>query len=343
MRKLLYKSFVAIYSVVGAIALYGMIIGICSYAIVMGFYAVNTSWVAPVLVSPSADKILALTEQLVSSQSALDALYIDKVKTSKTLVELIQERLHLIELGAKLDTATQASRSSDAKNGLALVELSKTKRSDLVTSIEAFSAADQVRVSILKDLRTGLISKGDAAIQISQIVQSGGAITDSRIQEVLLNDAIKQKLTQDEAKVGIQTQRELLRAQLAQTDIALSVGTAQLQSDLAQISQVTRAMDVARDTPYYRVSQATSNLTFAFVPYDNDSNAKVGAPVYSCYLSMIACHKVGVITQVFHDEEHATNPFLKTEVRGFLIEASLINQKYAKSKTMFIGGKPLWF
>jgi hypothetical protein len=84
-------------------------------------------------------------------------------------------------------------------------------------------------------------------------------------------------------------------------------------------------------------------LYFAFVPYDNQANALAGAPIYDCYLNMVACRKVGTVKQIFTGEEQATHPIFKTQIRGFLIQMNLDHAESAKSKTVFLGGKPVLF
>jgi hypothetical protein len=58
---------------------------------------------------------------------------------------------------------------------------------------------------------------------------------------------------------------------------------------------------------------------------------------------MIACRRVGTVKQIFPGEEQATHPIFKTQIRGFLIQMDLSHPESAKSKTVFMGGKPLRF
>ena len=50
MRQLLYKSYVHVYRIAAVVALYGMLAGIAAYGALMGFYAVSTSWIAPITI-----------------------------------------------------------------------------------------------------------------------------------------------------------------------------------------------------------------------------------------------------------------------------------------------------
>ena len=68
-----------------------------------------------------------------------------------------------------------------------------------------------------------------------------------------------------------------------------------------------------------------------------------GAAIYDCYLNMILCRKVGTVKQIFPGEEQAIHPIFKTQIRGFLIQMNLDNAEAAKSKTVFLGSKPVLF
>jgi hypothetical protein len=52
---------------------------------------------------------------------------------------------------------------------------------------------------------------------------------------------------------------------------------------------------------------------------------------------------VGIVKQVFAGEQEATHPIFKTQIRGFLIQMNLDHVESAKSRTVFLGRKPLVF
>ena len=90
-------------------------------------------------------------------------------------------------------------------------------------------------------------------------------------------------------------------------------------------------------------ANGSKRLYFGFVPYDNQADAKVGAPIYDCYLNVILCRKVGIVKQIFLGEQIVTHPIFKTQVRGLTIQMDLSHPESAKSKTVFLGHKPLLF
>jgi hypothetical protein len=58
---------------------------------------------------------------------------------------------------------------------------------------------------------------------------------------------------------------------------------------------------------------------------------------------MILCRKVGEVKQIFTGEQQAIHPIFKTQIRGFLIQMNLNGNEAAKSRTVFLGRKPLLF
>lgn len=341
LRDIMYRVTLFLYRTFGAIMLYGLIGGIGMYAFTMGFYVVSSTWIAPSIVSPSTDKILNLTSQLISSQGVLNTVSLDNQKAFRSLGELRIQKKQLQALNDRLAGAISRETASNARDGDDLQTLVTQKRRDIRTSEEVVKQINTARETIRQDLDAGLITKGEAAIQIATLTQDDNTHTDNKIQEVLLRDSVKQKLTLDITKVSVLAQKEQLREQLAMVDIAIDLAEQQMYANQTQISQLERAIALAHLTPSYRASVATSRLVMAFVPYGNEAHAAKGEPVYECYLGMIICHEVGVVSFVFEDEEKSINPFLKTDSRGFIIQLELSKRKAAHSKTLFLGGKPL--
>src|SRR5258708_2690966 len=78
LQGMLYKSAVTLYRMFAILALYVVLFGVLAYAFMMGFYAVNTSWAAPVILSAADDKSLGFTEKMVTSKQSLENLVVDK-------------------------------------------------------------------------------------------------------------------------------------------------------------------------------------------------------------------------------------------------------------------------
>ncbi len=342
-QPIVYKSVVMVYRIFAIVTLYAVLVGVLAYGFVMGFYALNTSWAAPVILSPSDDKSLDFTEKLVTSRQTLEDLNVDSKKLNDGVAEMLKHRAALLALEPELQAAITREKKHNQATGPVLSQLDQQKQADNLKTASVMAQVKEVEAAIDKDLAAGLITKEDAAAQKAALNQLQTSYTDSKIGEVLLTDNILQKTTTDTTALGVLDKQAELISEVAQLDIAISVAQKQLHEEGQQISRLKQALSTAKQTPYYLSVSGGSALYFAFVPYDNQRNISAGTAVYDCYLNMVLCRKVGTVKQIFAGEEHAIHPIFKTDIRGFLIQMQLDNPESAKSKTVFLNRKPLLF
>jgi hypothetical protein len=343
LQPLIYKSVVTIYRIFAIVTLYVVLGGVLAYGFVMGFYALNTSWAAPVILSPVDDKSLDFTEKLVTSRQTLEELNVDKKRLEEGVAEMNKHKAALLALEPELQAAIARERKHNQATGPQLLELDKQKQSDNLKTQTVLTQVKEVEATIDKDLAAGLITKGDAATQRAALNQAQSSYTDSKIGEVLLTDSILEKTTTDTKSIDVLDKQAELISEIAQLDIAIGVAQKQLHEESQQIDRLRQALATAKQTPYYLTASGDNTVYFAFVPYDNRNNVSSGSSVYDCYLNMIACKKVGIVKQIFAGEEHAIHPIFRTDMRGFLIQMQLEHPESAKSKTVFLNRKPLFF
>ena len=97
-QSVLHKLVLTLYRMFAIIVLYLVLLGIMTYAFVMGFYALNRSWAAPVILSASGEKSLDFREKLVTSQQTIEDLKLDKNKMDSGLAEMSRHRAALLAL-----------------------------------------------------------------------------------------------------------------------------------------------------------------------------------------------------------------------------------------------------
>jgi hypothetical protein len=342
-QSLHYKLVISLYRIFAIIVLYLVLGGILTYAFVMGFYAVSSSWAAPVIISAVDEKSLDFRQKLVTSQQSIEDLKVDSQKMQSGIAEMTLHRTALLALEPQLQNAIARERTHNSATGPQLAALDSQKQADNVKTQAVLAQLKQIESNINRDLATGLITKGDAAAQLSSLNQAANAYTDSKIAEVLLTDNVLQKTTTGTSSLDVLQKQAELRSEAAQLDVAINVAQKELQEDSRQIDRLRQAITTAKESPYYLNAVGAQALYFAFVPYDNQANAVAGRPVYDCYLNMIACRKVGTVKQIFAGEENAVHPIFKSNIRGFLIQMNLNHTDSAKSKTVFLGRKPLLF
>ena len=254
-----------------------------------------------------------------------------------------KHRTALLALEPQLKDAIARELAHNRAVGPRLAALDTEKQADNLKTKAVLAQLKEVESNINKDLAAGLITKGDAATQLSALNQTESAYTDSKIAEVLLTDSILQKTTTGTDTLDVLEKQAELRSEAAQLTIAINVAEKQSQEESRQIDRLRQAIATAKQSPYYLNAAGGQTLYFAFVPYDNRASAVVGLPIYDCYLNMVVCREVGTVSQVFAGEETAIHPIFKTNLRGFLIQMTLEHPNSAKSKTVFLGRKPLFF
>jgi len=338
-----YKLVLTLYRVFAVAVLYLVLIGILAYAWTMGFYAVNTSWAAPVILSASDEKSLDFREKLVTSQQTIEDLKVDSQKLETGLAEMKDHRAALLALAPQLRDAIAREKAHNSSAGPALEQLDKQKLADNEKTQKVLAQLKEHEADINKDLAAGLITKGDRAQQLSALNQAQAAYTDSKIAEILLTDRVLDKTTTGTNTLNVLEKQAELQSEVAQLDIAISVAEKQLHEESRQIIRLHDAITTAKQSPYYLHASGGQTLYFAFVPYDDQTHAIVGSAIYDCYLNMILCRHVGTVKAVFPGEEQAIHPIFKTQIRGFMIQMTLDHLESAKSKTVFLGRKPVLF
>jgi hypothetical protein len=343
LRSLHYKLVLTLYRVFAIAMLYLVLAGILAYAFVMGFYALNSSWAAPIILSATDEKSLAFREQLVTSQQTIEDLKVDTQKLQSGLDEMKKHRAALLALEPRLQEAIAREQSHNKATGPELAKLDEEKKSDNLKTKAVLEQLRELEANINRDLAAGLITKTDATTQLSALNQARSSYTDSKIAEVLLTDSVLDKTNIGTNSLDVLEKQAELRSETAQLDIAISVSEKQLQEEARQIERLRQAITTAKQSPYYLNATGAQAVYFAFVPYDNRASAVVGSAIYDCYLNMIVCREVGKVKQKFAGEQEAIHPMFKTQIRGFLIQMELDAHGSAKSRTVFLGRRPLLF
>ncbi|MGD0940359.1 MAG: hypothetical protein ABR905_11670 [Terracidiphilus sp.] len=340
---ILYKITLTLYRVFAILTLYAVLAGILAYAFIMGFYAINRSWAAPIILSASDDKSLDFAQKLVLSRQSIEDLKVDVIRQQTTLDEMAKYRSSLLTLDTQLQSAIARERAHDLLTGPQLAALDEQKQADNRKTRDVLAQSHQLAAQIKSDLAAGLIAKGDAAAQLTALNHADTDYTDSRIADVMLSDNVLDKTTVGTKTLEVVEKQAELRSDIAQLDVTLNVAEKQLVEDNRQIDRLRDAINIAKQSPYFLNANGSSRLYFAFVPYDNQANAIVGAPIYDCYLNMVLCRKVGSVKQAFPSEQVINHPIFKTQVRGLTILMNLSRPESAKSQTVFLGRKPLLF
>lgn len=339
----IHSSIVPVYRFWAAILLWSLLLFVVGYSARVAFYVGSTSWSAPVILAPDSDKVLDLISKVVSTEQMLGSMKLDRDKQTDSLVEMKKQKETLMNVNKDLDVALHAVTMQNKKDGPELAGLDGQKQVNLKKDQVVFQQLDEVKIQVSKDLKNGLITKGDAALILGNITTSTQAFMDSSIAEIVLRDSVREKNSKGLQLMDVLTKRAELIGEIAQLSVQIKAAQDQANLDDEQMKGLELALNAAKATAYYAVEFKNTAIPFAFVPYDNQDKAKVGTPVYDCYLDMVACREVGKVSAVFSAEEHTVHPIFKNDIRGILVELDLTNSESGKSRTLMLGHKPLLF
>ena len=336
------RSVLMLYRVFAIVTLYAVLAGVVIFAFGSAFYAGSKTWVAPVILSQGDKETLDLTSKTLSTQNTVDDLKLDMAKLEDTIGEAQLHKAKLETLLPAIDRAITQENRHKQETGPVLVSLDKQKNSDVTRTQSALTKLADVNATIDKELAAGLITKTDATQATLQLVKSNGDLTDSRIATTLLKDTIWEKTLPSTTYLDTLHKKAELESEIASLGIVIDSAQKQIATERNQAAKLDEALKIAKQTPLWAAMQdARTNV--ALVPYDNQAVANEGAPVYDCFLSFIFCRQVGTVKVRFSGEQHTTHPIFRSDLRGFLVQLELTVPDSAKSKTLFVGSKPLLF
>ena len=329
------------------------LLGIFSIAAIYGtlvvFYAVNSSWSAPLTLSPTQDRVLSFQPQVAQLEANLNKQRIELTTAQATVKALAAQTEQINHLITRVDGAMSTEAAQLAATGKAIDRVLIDKVIDLKQTEKSIAEAQALLKQIDAEVAAKLIT-GDQAVQRRISLQAAlNAATDARAQAIQLEQQSRQASATantirggSTSLIGISAARQIveLRAMYAQLEIQLVTATSTVEALTKSIFELERVLDVAKQSPYHRALR--ESVTVAFVPYDNLKNVKEGEPVYDCYLQVIACRKVGTVTKLYDAEEYARHPLFKTDLKGRMVEIEFSKPEAALSQVVFIGGKPLF-
>lgn len=339
---LLRQCVLPLYRVFSMFSLYAILFLILGFSASIAFYTVSDSWAVPFNLKSTDDKVLVLTNQLMSAQASETMSKLDYEKT----VALLAANKTQIEEYRRFEAQVLHTISAQKKDWLDstknLGSLEKEKQEDNAQLTADLAHQKILRDSIESELRAGLMTKTDAAATLSQLDTFRNSATDSRIAEVLLPDVVRQHKMSDLNTVSAFGLLVQVRAMIEQLQAVIVSQEEELKLDQSTIDSFEKVITTAKNSPYYEAVNADKNLQLAVLPYSGGTTIKEGEPVYDCLLGIALCRKVGSVVKVFGNEQMFEEPTLRINVRGYIIKLA-VPETAARSSVLMIGRKPLLF
>ena len=318
------------------------------YAFLVAFYVVNTSYAAPVTLSPSQDRVLSFQPQVAALEASLYKQRIELQTAQAThragdeqlraVTHLVKRALEAGNVEASQLATTMASLSSALKEKQDSIDQTTITLGDALHLLSATS----------QEQRAGLITADQAALRKLSIQSAINAASDAKAQALALKIQMQQARagastlrggSMSIATLGYVRQHSELAFLKAQLSIQQETTKATIDALEASTAALDRVIAVAKTSPYYAALSAP--LSVAFVPYENLSRVTLGAIVYDCLLQVVLCQAVGTVTKVYEAEEYADHPLFRTKLKGRFVGVDFGNSTAAQSPVVFIGVKPL--
>jgi len=347
--KHLQKGFISLYRLMMGVTLITIIGAVLSYFFLLAFYALDRNWSTPLILSPTQSevmdflpKVALLEESLVKKQADLSI--------ATLTYQLVSQQIH--ETQALIDRfrgAAQKESSELSRTGGAMRVALRQKSLNSAEMARDIDDVASLRTSIKADLAAGVITKDQAMARRLALQSSLNTLSNDSVGQVVLGEQARNALnaaatlrsnaaTSLTALQSLHTEYQLIADKtraMIETEAARRT-MMQLQSSIAETKRV---LAITQQSSYYQAR--THALPVVFVQYDNLSYATPGAPVYGCVLQIIACRRVGTVTEVFAAEAYSRHPLFKTETKGKYVSVNFVDQRASESRVVFLGHKPL--
>ncbi|HEY8080337.1 MAG TPA: hypothetical protein VIF62_39675 [Labilithrix sp.] len=370
---MLNKLIVNAYKIAGFIILSGILLGLASYVVLTIFYYGSTSWVAPVIVSPSDRRVLELNAQLAQQQSMRDALIAQRAEMTTKLHDA--ERVAQAE--SDFQDSLRATLAADLEDRKAAYGKLASLRRQVAGASAQIADANSDFAGMSKDRMKGmfdarLATKDEVVRANAELASLAGTNLELAQKQVTIEQQLwdvrrqadslavvgvmihggnptKMAFAWGDAKPVVPT-REVLAAQREfdlsvlqkkranEETAAIRAGISAADATLVRYDALLAAI---KETPYLKA--VDHHLTVAFVPYANLDSAKPGTPVYSCAANIVWCTKVGVVGEVLEGEVTGQNPLQRVELRGAMVRLDVADMRSAREPVLHAGRKPLFF
>ena len=325
-----------------------IIMGVISYLGLLVFYSVSTSWSAPITLSPAQERVLSFQPQVANLEASLLKQRVE-LKTAESKFTSGSAQLEQVNaLIRRIDGAQRTEARALTETNASIKQVLVDKRIDIGLTEKSIADAQALLKTVEDEVSAGLITRDQAQTRRIVLQSALNAATDAKAQAITLQE--QARAARDGAATlsggssslqALQSIQEAMALRTMAVQLTIDTETARMTIDQLKtvIADGERVLDVAKTSPYHLALRQSVDVLF--VPYQNLKNAKVGEPVYDCYLQVIACRKVGSIQKVYEAEEYARHPLFKTDLKGRFIGVKFDVPESAKSQVVFVGGKPL--
>jgi hypothetical protein len=346
-----------LFSLATRAVLIAILLGVCGFLAMFGYFLVGRSWSMPVLLSSGHERVMQAQHNWLDENL--------RVADLDSRIQVIQRQILETENNMKLGRLAAAAEANAIQVDLRQTDLE-------IEGLEsAVETANQERSNAARLLaRLGTLPDPEvnfdkALTNRARFLSDMLALTDLSIKIAALNEGLSDK---NARLKNLRSKRESLQSALAVTEGKSEdhLGHAELQyitnwskavldmrtgsDQLASFRQSLQSLETLRaqlqDSLRPRaasplVAAAQKPAIVVFVPYGNRGSYQTAQPIYHCHLWLILCAPVGTIGALVDGEVTSTHPFFRREVRGNFYSVDLSGDEEAAQELLLFSSPPL--
>jgi len=336
------KLIVSAYRLLGFAILTMIVVVLVGYIAQSVFFYLNKSWIAPVAISPTDEKVIAARTQL---SAALDL-------RDRTAAELAQTDLVIRTHKGFQSEFAKAIRGDRNDRMAALARLKQlastaaAARSEIHKTTTDFASASQDKMS--KEWEAGLIDRSSLLSGKYQIAQISGAKLslaekqaeyEARAAELQAQATALEGMVSGKGGAALSYDVLKIKREYEQSRLELAKALGDQRVLTASLARQDATIDDLEQSAYLRAM--SDEATVALVPYENLEGVDKGTPVFACRLGFVLCREVGSVAEVLRGEVSFKHPRRDAQMRGQMVEIQLKDGNASKEDILYIGDKPL--
>lgn len=337
------KAMVSAYRALGFIILSIIVVVLVGYLISSAFYFLSSSWVEPMVVSQTDEKVVDLQAQVTAAQNERDRIAADLDDADRNIaVEEQYQDEFAMAIKSDLD-----GRKAELGRVRALADGFAGTRAHIQAQNAAYAGASKKRMA--QEYAAGLIDRQtmlSGKYELAQISSSSMGLKERQVEYQNRATELESQTQSLEAlldeKAGDSTTLSYdvlqIKKELEQSRLATQKAIEQRKTLQSALDRQDAIIAGLQSSPYLRA--LADGAQVAFVPYSNMSNVSKGTTLYACSIGMFWCHDVGKVVEVLPGEVTFKHPHKDTMLRGQMIELKL-DSGAAQEDVLFAGGKPL--
>jgi hypothetical protein len=308
-----------------------------------GYRAITDSFVAPAILSPDSDMVIASKVKMAELYvergrvvAEIDAIDTD-VSAARKAIDRLQALQNTAADGLAWTKRSTGRQVSAASNDLKTLAEQRTVLAQMLLQQRTLTAEAKA------NLEAGLVTKVDYAKEAQALDQVQLATLENDRAQLLTHAQLTEATTAQQS-LATNSAAPVMPESLMREDqmVRLELEILKLQSECRtkeaskkalkdQLAKMDEVEGQLRARPIFRA--VDKSVDVAFVPYTQSDGVAAGATVYDCVWGMFACKPVGRVAEVVPGEVVLPDPW-GNQARGHFAVLDLDDHGAAKAKIL---------